>query len=64
MPRIRPDPTADNVLARIENEARAVALAFGVPTPNALAAALLDRLRVNIGGERLWPAPTRRTHPR
>jgi hypothetical protein len=45
-------PDVDNVLVRIEREARAVALAFGVQTPNALAAALLDRLRVSIGGER------------
>lgn len=61
MPTTPPDD-ADNILSRIEDEARAVAASFGVPTPNDLAAALLDRLRVNLGGERIYvPQRDRRT---
>jgi Mor family transcriptional regulator len=38
----------------IAQESYAVALAFGVPAAGALAEALLDRLRVSLGGERLY----------
>jgi len=48
------DRLPDNILTRIEDEARAVALAFGVVTPNALAASLLDRLRMNVGGGKIY----------
>lgn len=41
----------DNILSRIEHEAVLVARAFGVSTPNDLAAMLLDRLCISLGGE-------------
>jgi len=47
-------PFADNILIHLEEEARAVALAFGVPTANALAAALIDRVRGSVGGARVY----------
>ena len=47
-------PVANNILIRLEEEARAVALAFGVPTANEMAAALIDRVRGSIGGARVY----------
>ncbi len=52
---------AEDVLTVIEAEARAVALAFGASAPDAVAAALVDRLLVRIGGAPLYLP---RTDPR
>lgn len=38
----------------LEAEARAVAAAFGVPTANELAAALIDRVHLRLQGDRIW----------
>lgn len=40
----------------IENEARAVAAAFGVKTANEIAAALVDRLHHQVNGDRIYIA--------
>ncbi len=45
----------------IENEARAVAAAFGVKTANEVAAALVDRLHHQVQGDRIYIAKRSKT---
>lgn len=52
----------DNILSRIEHEARLVARAFGVSTPDDLAAMLLDRLCISLGGERHYLPRSAKVH--
>ena len=44
---------ATDLFSLIENEARAVAAAFGVKTANEIAAALVDRLHHQVHGDRI-----------
>ena len=46
----------------LEHESRAVATAFGVPLPDDMAAALVDRILHRLGGERVY-LPKRRPVP-
>lgn len=45
-----------DLFSLIESEARAVAAAFGVKTANEIAAALVDRLRHQVHGDRVYIA--------
>lgn len=47
---------AIDLFSLIENEARAVAAAFGVKTANEIAAALVDRLHHQVHGDRIYVA--------
>lgn len=53
-------PTTD-LFSLIENEARAVAAAFGVKTANEIAAALVDRLHHQVHGDRIYVAKRSRS---
>ena len=57
---------ADNTdpVTVIEQETRAVALSFGVSTPDDLAAALVDRVLMRLGGDRLYLPKKRAESPR
>lgn len=50
------DAPAIDLFSLIENEARAVAAAFGVKTANEIAAALVDRLHHQVHGDRIYVA--------
>lgn len=54
--------TTPSALAILEHESRAVATAFGVPLPDDMAAALVDRILHRLGGERVY-LPKRRPVP-
>ncbi len=47
---------ATDLFSLIENEARAVAAAFGVKTANEIAAALVDRLHHRVAGGQVYVA--------
>lgn len=47
---------ATDLFSLIESEARAVAAAFGVKTPNEIAAALVDRLHHRVAGGQVYVA--------
>lgn len=47
-------PSSHDLIALIEAEAHAVALSFGAAAPGAVAAALVDRLLLRIGGQPLY----------
>ena len=51
-------------VAVIEQEARAVALSFGVSAPDDAAAALVDRVLMRLGGDRLYLPKKRSESPR
>jgi Mor family transcriptional regulator len=50
-------------VAVIEQEARAVALSFGMAAPDDVASALVERLMLRLGGDRLY-LPKKRTESR
>lgn len=53
-----------NPVAVIEQETRAVALSFGVSTPDDLAAALVERVLMRLGGGQLYLPKKRAESPR
>lgn len=60
----KPSPCAApaiDLFSLIENEARAVAAAFGVKTANEIAAALVDRLHHQVHGDRIYVAKRSRS---
>lgn len=56
MHKVHSDAPAIDLFSLIENEARAVAAAFGVKTANEIAAALVDRLSHQVHGDRIYVA--------
>lgn len=60
-----PSPHADEPLAIIEEEARAVAQCFGVAMPEVAAASLIDRILLRLGGANVYlPKRTSRDRDR
>ena len=58
-------PSSEEPLAIIEEEARAVARCFGVATPEAAAASLIDRILLRLGGAHVYlPKRTSRDRTR
>lgn len=51
-------------VAVIEQEARAVALSFGMAAPDDVASALVERLMLRLGGDRLYLPKKRAESPR